>query len=72
MGLVFSEDGIRPNPKHIKNLKEAQAPRSQAELRSFLWMAGYSMRFIKDFANIVYPMGVLQMNKKWEWNKECQ
>ena len=72
MGLVFSEEGIRPDPKHIKNLKEAKAPRSQAELRSFLGMAGYSMRFIKDFANIVHPMRVLQKNKKWEWNKECQ
>ena len=56
MGLVFSATGIKPDPMKIKNLNEAEAPRNQAELRSFLGMSGYSMGFIKDFANIVHPM----------------
>ena len=50
MGLVFSKEGIRPDPKHIKNLREANPPANMSELRSFLGMSGYSMRFIQNFA----------------------
>ena len=56
VGLVFNREGIKPDPKNVKNLQEAKAPESQAELRSFLGMAGYSMRFIQDFAQIVHPL----------------
>ena len=35
MGLVFSVTGIKPDPKNIKNLNEAETPRNQAEFCSF-------------------------------------
>ena len=72
MGLVFSKEGVRPDAKHVKNLKEAKAPLNASELRSFLGMAGFSMRFIHNFANIVSPMRLMMKNKKWDWNTECQ
>ena len=72
MGLVFSAEGLRPDAKHVENLKEAKAPRNLVELRSFLGMAGYSMRFIHDFARIVHPMREMLKGKKWDWNVECQ
>ena len=72
MGQVFSETGIKPDPKHIKNLNEAKAPRTQGELRSFLGMAGYSMNFIQGYASIINPLRELQKKKRWDWNKECQ
>ena len=72
MGLVFSAKGVKPDVKHVKNLKEAKAPRSQAELRSFLGMAGYSMRFIHDFASIVHPLREMMKGNKWNWDAECQ
>jgi hypothetical protein len=72
MGLIFSKEGIRPDPKSVKNLQEARAPQTSAELRSFLGMAGYSMRFIRDFAQIVHPLRVQLKAKKWDWGRECQ
>ena len=64
MGQVFSETGIKPDPKHIKNLNEAKAPRTQGELRSFLGMAGYSMNFIQGYASIINPLRELQKKKR--------
>ena len=34
MGLVFSVKGIKPDPKDIKNINEAEASRNQAEFFS--------------------------------------
>ena len=53
-------------------MKEAKAPRTQGELRSFLGMAGYSMNFIQGYANIISPLRELQKKKRWDWNEECQ
>lgn len=72
MGLIFSKEGIKPDPKHVKNLCEAEVPRNQAELRSFLGMAGYSMNFIENFAAIVHPLRELQKKSRWEWDESCE
>jgi hypothetical protein len=43
------------------------------EIRSFLGLAGYYRRFIKDFSKIAKPMTkLLEKNKAFEWTKECQ
>ena len=52
VGLVFTKDGTKPDAKNVKNLQEATRPSNKAELRSFLGMAGYSERFIPNFASI--------------------
>jgi hypothetical protein len=43
-----------------------------SEIRSFLGLAGYYHRFIKDFFRIAKPMmKLLEKNKAFEWTKEC-
>ena len=72
MGLVFNANGVKPDAKQVKKNREAKAPRNQAEIRSFLGMAGFSMRFIHDYANVVHPLRALLKEKKWNWNEECE
>jgi hypothetical protein len=44
-----------------------------SEIQSFLRLAGYYCRFIKDFSKIVKPMTkLLERNKAFEWTAECQ
>jgi len=71
-GLLFGEKGVRPDPKNVKNLREATAPKNLPELRSFLGMAGYSMQFIPDFSKLTHPLREMSKAKKWEWTEECQ
>jgi hypothetical protein len=48
-------------------------PITISEIWSFLRLAGYYRRFIKDFSKIAKPMTKLQKkNKAFEWTKECQ
>jgi hypothetical protein len=48
-------------------------PAIVSEIRSFLGLAGYYHRFIKDFFKRAKPMmKLLEKNKTFEWRKECQ
>jgi hypothetical protein len=48
-------------------------PTTVSEIRSFLRLAGYYRRFIKDFSKIEKAMTkLLEKNKAFEWTKECQ
>jgi ribonuclease HI len=48
-------------------------PVKASEIPSFLGLAGYYRRFIKDFSKIAKPMTrLLEKNKDFDWTKECQ
>jgi hypothetical protein len=48
-------------------------PTNALEIRSFLGLAGYYRRFIKDFSKITKPMTrLLEKNNDFDWTKECQ
>jgi DNA-binding transcriptional regulator PaaX len=48
-------------------------PMTATEIWSFLGLAGYYRRFIKDFSKIAKPMmKLLKKNKAFEWIAECQ
>ncbi len=54
-GQVFSEGGTKPDPKRVKDLREAPTPTSIHDVRSLLGMANYSSRYIANFATITAP-----------------
>jgi hypothetical protein len=48
-------------------------PTTASEIQSFMGLAGYYHRFIKDFSKIAKPMTkLLEKNKAFEWTAECQ
>ena len=52
---------------------EWERPSNVKEVRSFLGMAGYYRRFVKDFSIIAKPMTQLtQKNIKFVWTQECE
>ena len=52
-GLIFSGEGVSPDPKKVADFHKAAEPKNASEVRSFLGMAQYSARYIKDFATII-------------------
>ncbi|GJU74847.1 putative reverse transcriptase domain-containing protein [Tanacetum coccineum] len=58
-------------PSKIKAIKNWEAPRAPSEVHSFLGLAGYYRRFIKNFSKIAKSLTVLtQKIKTFDWGEE--
>ena len=73
LGHVVSKDGIQVDPKKIEVVVEWPRPTIVTEIRSFLGLAGYCRRFVKDFSKITAPLTRLtQKNIKFIWTDRCE
>ena len=65
---VVSKDGIQVDPKKIEAVIDWPRPTTVTEVRSFLGLAGYYKRFVKDFSKIAAPLTRLtQKNIRFNW-----
>ncbi|GJW80866.1 putative reverse transcriptase domain-containing protein [Tanacetum coccineum] len=71
LGHVVNCDGIHVDPSKVESVKNWKTPESSTEIRSFLGLAGYYRRFIKNFSKIAKPLTLLtQKNKTYVWGDE--
>jgi hypothetical protein len=73
LGHVVSADGIAVDPEKVRAVKEWQRPKDITQIRSFLGLAGYYRRFIKNFSILASPM--TRLTKKdvpFVWTDECE
>ncbi|GJW21694.1 hypothetical protein Tco_0032316 [Tanacetum coccineum] len=67
LGHVVNNEGIHVDPSKIKAVKNWKPLKAPTEIRSFLGLAGYYMRFIANVSKIAKPLTLLiQKNKKFE------
>jgi hypothetical protein len=70
---VISAGGVSVDAGKVKDVLNWMPPTTASEIQSFLGLAGYYRRFIKDFSKIAKPMmKLLEKNKAFEWTAECQ
>ena len=74
LGRMVDRHGVRPDPEAVEAVLTWKAPRTDAQLLSFLGFANYYRERIKGYADKVYPMQKLMRNKwkKFEWNDEAE
>ena len=73
LGHIVSSEGIQPNPNKIKAVSEYPVPQKVKDVRSFLGLATYYRRFVKDFARIARPLHNLTRKAvKFHWDTDCQ
>jgi hypothetical protein len=53
LGHVISEKGVVVDPDKIKSIMDFPTPKDVTDIRSFMGLAGYYMRFIKGFPRLV-------------------
>ena len=55
----------------IKAIVDWKRPETVTEVRSFLGLAGYYRKFVKDFSKIARPFTQLtKKNERFEWNDQ--
>jgi hypothetical protein len=70
---VLSEGGVFVDPGKVKDVLEWEPPQNVSDICSFLGLAGYYRRFIKDFSKIAKPMTqLLGKGKEFKSSEECQ
>ena len=56
LGHVLSAEGIAVDPSKVKDMLDWLPPTTVTQIRSFLGLAGYYLRFIEGFSKIAKPM----------------
>ena len=62
LGHVITQVGVRPDPSKVKAIKDYPRPKNIKEIRTFLGLAGYYRRFLRDYAEIARPLTELTKN----------
>nr|CDS20849.1 KRAB A domain containing protein [Echinococcus granulosus] len=73
LGHAVSSNGIAVTDDRVQKVRTWPTPTNQTELRSFLGLANYYRRSVKDFAKIASPLHKLtekQAKKNFKWEKE--
>ncbi|WVZ79724.1 hypothetical protein U9M48_027272 [Paspalum notatum var. saurae] len=70
---ISRRKGVAVDPSKVKDVTNRKQPETVTEIRSFLGLAGYYRRFIKDFSKIAKPMTSLtKKNAKFVWGPKCE
>ena len=73
LGRVVSAQGIQVDPQKISAVENWEQPRTVTEVWSFLGLAGYYRRFVKDFSIMTLPLTKLtRKDVKFEWDDDCE
>ena len=71
LGHIVNDKGIHVDPAKIESVKNWHTPKTPTEIRSFLGLAGYYRRFIKNFSRIAVPLTALtHKGKSFVWGTD--
>jgi len=73
LGVVIGPDGIKMEAEKVDGVLSWLEPKNMKDVRKFLGLANYYRRFIKDFAQVAWPMNMLtRKDEKWRWEETQQ
>lgn len=73
LGHRIGANGLCVSPDKIDAVKSWPTPRNVHDVRSFLGLAGFYRRFVKDFSKIALQLTELTHDKApWRWGSEQQ
>ena len=73
LGHRVTEEGLLPDPTLLTAIREILPPKTATEVRSFLGLAGYYRRYVKNFAAITGPLHALtRKDAVFHWSADCQ
>ena len=71
LGFDVSAQGVQPSPEKVRTVVEWPRPQSVKDVRSFLGLAGFYRRFIKQFSLKARPLTDLTKDGiTWQWTEK--
>ena len=73
LGHSISQQGLQVDPNKMAIIQSIPTPKKQRYVRSFLGLAGYYQRFIKEFNKLASPLfGLLAKESEFIWSNNYQ
>jgi len=67
LGHVISKDGVKPDPKKLKAIRQFPRPKIPKNIKQFLGLAIYYRRFIPNFSKLIKSLTNLKNDTRFEW-----
>ena len=69
--MLFTQQGMRPDPKKVEAIKKAKAPTNQEILNSWICCIAWNDTFVDRFAELIRPLWDLANTKgTFKWTPE--
>ena len=73
LGHVILSEGVVVDPSKIETILTWEQPKTAGDIRSFVGLAGYYRRFVKDYAKLTSPLTQLtKKNQPFAWTEKCE
>ena len=68
LGHVINADGLHPLQDRVRAIRDAPAPRSVTELKSYLGILSYYSKFLPNLSSTLHPLYyLLKKDVQWVW-----
>ena len=72
-GMTIDSNGLMPDPNNVKSIKDWKTPTCVADVKSFLGLVNYLLRFIPNLATLCKPLQDLcKSNMLFNWSPSTE